>query len=225
MFHRRSPQLLVDLFTSKTIVEFTDIKEALGDASVQTVFRYLKKVPYRRSYNHNGRYYALHEPSRYDQFGLWSWKGIHFSVDGSLKHTTRRLVMEAEAGASHRELQQRLQTRAHNTLLHLVGKKEISREEVARHFIYLHPDPRLRTAQLAKRHEMIEAHRFEFEQVTDAVVIQVLLILIRYPGSRAGDVSRRLKGHSPPITMQHVRVVFDRYSLDDVGEKGGPSRR
>jgi hypothetical protein len=72
---------------------------------------------------------------------------------------------------------------------------------------------------------MIEAHRFEVEAVTKEVVIQVLLVLIRYPGSRAGDVARRLKGHSPPITMRHVQVVFDRYDLDDVGEKGGPKRR
>ena len=225
MPQRRSPQLLVDLFKSKTVVDFTTIQEAFGNASVQTIFRHLKKVPYRRSYNHNGRYYTLHEPSRYDRFGLWSWKGIHFSVDGSLKYTVRRLVREAAAGVSHKELQERLQTRAHNTLLHLVGTNEIDREEVAGHFIYLHPDTEILTAQLAKRREMIEAYRFENEEVTDAVVIQVLLILIRHPGSRAGDAARRLKGHSPPITMQHVRVVFDRYSLDGVGKKGGPSRR
>ena len=72
---------------------------------------------------------------------------------------------------------------------------------------------------MTKRHEMIEDRKFTTEAVTDAVVIQVLLILIRHPGLRTGDVSHRLKGQSPPITMQHVRVVFDRYNLDDAGEK------
>ena len=225
MSYHRSPKFLLELFKSKSIVDFKDIKEALGDPSIQTVFRHLKKIPYRRSYNHNGRYYTLHEPSRYDRFGLWSLKGIHFSVDGSLKNTIKRLTGEASAGASHRELQERLQTRAHNTLLNLVGKKEITRDKVAGHFIYFHPDPEIHAAQLAKRRELIVAHKFEIEQVTDAVVIQVLLILIRHPGSRPSDVARRLKGHSPPIRVQHVRVVFDRYSLDDAGKKGGPSRR
>ena len=225
MTHRRSPELLEGLFKLKTVVDFPAIREALGDVSVQTVFRQLKKISYRRSYNHNGRHYTLHEPSRYDRFGLWSWRGIHFSVDGSLKYTVRRLVREAASGASHRELQERVQTRAHNTLLHLVGEREINREEVAGQFIYFHLDSDVSRAQLAKRREMIQQHRFEIEEVTDAVVIQVLLILIRHPGSKSGDVARRLKGHSPPITMQHVRVVFDRYSLDDVGEKRGPSRR
>jgi len=224
MSSRRSPQLLMDLFASKTVVELPTIQEALEDASIMTAFRYLKQVAYRRSYNHNGRYYALHEPYRYDRFGLWSWNGIHFSVDGSLKHTVKRLVREAEAGASHRELYERLQVRAHNTLLHLVDTNELVREEVAGQFIYLHPEVELRAAQLAKRQERITAQAL-VPEVSEAMVIQVLLILIRYPGARAGEVARRLKGHSPPIALRDVQVVFDRFDLDSVGEKGGHSKR
>ncbi len=107
----------------------------------------------------------------------------------------------------------------------MVRNEKIARAEVAGHFIYFHPALEMQSVQLAKRREMLEARRFEVKEVTDAVVIQVLLVLIRHPGSRVGDVARRLKGHSPPITMQHVQVVFDRYSLDDVGKKKGPSRR
>ncbi len=220
MSRRRSPQLLMGLFASKTVVDLPTIQDALEGASLMTVFRYLKQVPYRRSYNQNGRYYALHEPSRYDRFGLWSWNGIHFSVDGSLKHTVKRLVREAGTGASHRELHERLQARAHNTLLHLVATNELVREEVAGQFIYLHPDAELRAAQLAKRRERITAQALVAE-VTEAIVIQVLLILIRYPGAGVGEVARRLKGHSPQITMRHVQVVFERFDLDSVGEKGG----
>ncbi len=224
MCRRRSPQLLMDLLASKTVVDLPAIQSALEGASIMTAFRYLKQVPYRRSYDHNGRYYALHELSRYDRFGLWSWKGIHFSVDGSLKHTVKRLVREAGAGASHRELYERLQARAHNTLLHLVTTNELARKEVAGQFIYLHPDAELRAAQLAKRRERDTAQALVTE-VTEAIVIQVLLILIRYPGARVGEVARRLKGHSPPITMGHVQVVFERFDLDLAGEKGGYSKR
>lgn len=225
MSSQRSPQMVIDLLTKETVVKFAALQKALGGPSVQTVFRYLKKVPYRRCYNHRGMYYALHEPERYDQFGLWTWKGVHFSVDGSLKHTVKRMVREADIGASHKELQARLHIRVHNTLLQLVENNEIRREELDDHFVYLHPDAEVREAQFAKRREMLDAVRFEIEEVVDAVVIQVLLVLIRYPGSRMGDVARRLKGHSPPIMMRHVQVVFDRFDLDSVGKKGGPSKR
>ena len=90
---------------------------ALEDASRATAFRYLAQVPYRRSYNHNGRYYALHDRTRYDRFGLWSRGDVHLSIDGSLRATVRRLVHEAEAGATHRELQERLRIRVRTTLL------------------------------------------------------------------------------------------------------------
>jgi hypothetical protein len=126
----RSPEKLEQLFSKNMIVGLPDIQRALGDVSVQTAFRYLKLVPYRRSYNHNGRYYAFYDSSRFDCLGLWSFKGIHFSVDGSLRNTVRRLVYEGPAGFTHRELQQKLQLRVHNTLLELWQKKEIARESL-----------------------------------------------------------------------------------------------
>jgi hypothetical protein len=134
------------------------------------------------------------------------------------------LVREAAAGASHRELQERLHTRVHNTLLHLVTTTELTREEVDGQFIYLYLDAEIGAAQLAKRREMIPAERVVGE-VTEAMVIQVLLTLLHYPGARVGEVARRLKGHSPPITRWHVQVVFERFNLDAVGEKGGRWKR
>jgi len=106
----------------------------------------------------------------------------------------------------------------------MIRNKQLARCKVAGHFIYLHSDSAVCMEQLKRRRELFEQRKFEIEEVTDAVVIQVLLTLIRHPGSGIGDVARRLKGHSPPITIQHVRVVFDRYGLDNAGKKGGPSR-
>ena len=60
-------------------------------------------------------------------------------------------------------------------------------------------------------------------EVDDRIIIQVLLVLLRHPGSKAADVVRYLRGHSPPITMTEVRIVFARYELDNIGKKGGTS--
>lgn len=162
--------------------------------------------------------------TRYDKHGLFSYKGIHFSRDGNLVATISRLVFESSSGQAQRELQELLQIRVQTSLLAMVRKKQIVRSKVDGNFIYLHTDAAIRRTQLEKRREMLADQAFACD-VTDTIVIQVLLVLIRFPGSRIGDVARRLKGHSPPITMQHVQVVFDRYDLDDVGKKGGPSRR
>ena len=65
MAHARSAETLLELFALETVVDLPRIQGALGDVSSMTAFRYLRQIPYRRSYNHNGRYYGLHEPARY----------------------------------------------------------------------------------------------------------------------------------------------------------------
>jgi len=225
MAKKRSPELLRQLLVSETVVDLPRIESALGDVSTMTAFRYLREVPYRRSYNQNGRYYCLHEPSRYDRSGLWSWNNIHFSVDGSLGKTVRRLVYEMEAGATHRELQERLRVRVHNTLLALLRQGEIEREPIAQFYVYLHRDPVIRRDQIGRRQALMataETASVEVE-VDDRIIIQVLLVLLRHPGANTADVVRYLRGHSPPITMTDVRLVFARYELDSIGKKGGTS--
>ena len=222
MSDRRTPQALSQLLSSGTPVEIVDLQVALGDASPATVHRYLRRVPYRRSYNHNGRYYALHDASRYDRHGLFSIGDVHFSVDGSLVQTVRRMVHEAIAGATQRELREHLRVRVHNPLLALHRRGEIGRETALGVFLYVHVAPDVRREQLRRRQEQIEVEESEREArtISDATIIEVLLVLIRYPGSRAGDVVRRLRGHEPPITRVQVQAVFDRY---DLGQKGGPA--
>jgi hypothetical protein len=122
MTPEQSVDALVKLFSSETVVDLPTIQKSLGGVSAMTAFRYLRRVRYRRSYNHNGRYYTLFDPARFDRVGLWSWSDIHFSVDGSLRSTVRRLIWEEETGATHRELQDRLRVRVQNTLLDLLRK-------------------------------------------------------------------------------------------------------
>lgn len=221
MLHQ-SPQRLVKLFKSKSVVVFKDMRNVLDGASRATVFRCLKQVAYRRSYNCNGCYYTLHDPVRYDKFGLYSHEGINFSRDGSLSATVLRLVREAMAGYTQRELQELLRVRVQVILLKAVGDGKIDRERVDAFYVYLNAEPAVRQSQLERRREQI-ASRKAAEEVTDHLVIQVLLTLIRHPGSKAAEVVRYLHGHSPPIGMQHVVAVFERYDLDHIGEKGGHS--
>ncbi len=209
------------------MVDLPRIEKALGGVSTMTAFRYLKQVPYRRSYNHNGRYYCFHEPSRYDRLGLWTWRDVHFSRDGSLRKTVCRLVCELQGGATQRELQEQLKVRVHNTLLDLLRKGEVARERLVRVYVYLHMDRQIREAQIEHRQTLLEAQDIATAQdkvvISDAVVIQVLLTLLRHPGAKIDDVVRYLRGHSPPIMVTQVAWIFERYELDQIGQKGGAS--
>ena len=220
----RTPEMLVGVFKTKEVVTFSDLQKALGNASRATTFRYLKRVSYLRSYNHNGRYYTYRDPALFDRFGLYSRGGIHFSRDATLSDTLRRLVRESQAGWTQRELQELLRVRVQVLLLEAVRHDEICREQVAGFYLYLHCDPAIGKSQRQRRQERIEASQRRDGGpvgVDDAVIIQVLLALIRHPGSGPADVVRTLRGHSPPIVLDQVVEVFARYHLEDVGKKGG----
>lgn len=225
MPHPLPHERLVQLFTSRPVVDLPTIRAALGGVSPMTAFRHLKRLGYRCSYDHKGRYYARHELARYDRFGLWSIGDIHFSVDGSLRKTARRLIEQQPAGATHQELQARLRVRVHNTVLDLFRSGEVQRERLQQLYVYLHADASLRALQLERRHELLSrAQQGDLEsQVTDQLIIDVLLVLIRHPGTERADVGRHLRGHSPPISIEQIGVVFARYDLDELAKKGGSS--
>ena len=218
MPRRRSLQTLLTLFAAETVVDLPTIQTALGGVSAMTVGRWLRQVPSRRSYNQNGRYYALHEPDRYDRHGLWSYGDIHFAVDGSLKDTVRRMVIESEAGMTHQELAARLCVRVHNPLLGLVRETELARVQSDGVYHYVHPELSVQQEQIRRRQLRLTPPT-EDVSVADDAVIRVLLVMLRHPGVRPSDVVRHLKGRSPPITRDQVDLVFTRYGL---GEKGGP---
>ena len=216
----RSVQMVTELLRSKPVVELAEIQSALANASRSTTFRYLEEVPYRSSYNHNGRYYTLHDRAKYDRWGLYSVGDVHFSIDATLKATVTRLVRDSEAGCTQKELQELLRVRVQLFVLAAFREGLIDREAIAaRLYLYLHTAPEIRAAQLQRRQERIALSERQGVELDDEVIIRVLLVLLRHPGSQSSDVVRRLKGRPPPITRLQVDSVFVRFGL---GEKGGP---
>ncbi len=220
---KRTPNMIVKLFRTKKVAKFEEIQEALCGASRTTTFRYLKQVKYVRSYNHNGCYYTSREPIVFDRFGLYSYGDICFSRDRKLDKTVSRLVCESEAGMTQRELQDILKVRVQVLLLDGVRHKIIYREKVGGFYLYLHNNPIVRRAQLTVRHSHITNgipyNKEDPQQIDSNIVVKVLLVLIRQPGLRQAEVVRALRGYVPPITMEQVVNVFNRYSLDEIGKK------
>lgn len=219
---QRSKEALLALMTAKTVVDLGEVREALGDASRATAFRWLAQIPHIRSYNHNGRFYALDAPDRFDRSGLFQHGDVRFCRDANLQGAVVRLVQEAEAGQTQRELQDLLHVRVQPFLLAGVRRGAISRQLFDRLFLYLHASSEVQQAQLTHRQSLVASAAQQLE-VPDAVVIEVLLLLLHNPGAAFADVVRRLGRRSPPISSAQIRDVFTRYDLDGIGaKKGGP---
>ena len=219
----RTKNMIVQLLRAKKVVKFEEIQEALCAASRTTTFRYLKQVKYVRSYNYNSCYYTSRDAAIFDHLGLYSYGDICFSRDQKLDKTVSRLVCESEAGVTQRELQDMLKVRVQVLLLDAVRHEKIFREKVGGFYLYLHNDPAIRESQLKVRHSRVATSVYsdtdDSLQIDSHVVIKVLLVLIRQPGLRTVEVARALRGYVPPVTMEQVVSVFDRYSLEDIGKK------
>ena len=213
--------MIVHLLHSKKVVTFDEVQIALGAASRATTFRYLKQVPYMRSYNYNGRYYTLRDLTRFDRWGLYVDGDVCFSQDGKLDVTVKRLIQDSEAGMTQRELQSLLKVRVQVVLLNAVRHRKIQRELIDGIYLYLHCDPSTRDLQLKSRRDRIVSHRSPqtVVEVDEHIIIEVLLVLIRHPGHHPIDVARVLRGHIPPIPLEQIREVFSRYDLEEIGKK------
>src|SRR5579863_4286780 len=106
-----------------TVATLSELKTALGTAVAVTVFRKLSTLPYRTSYSHRGAYYTLDPLAHYDELGLWSYRDIHFSRQGTLLDTTVALVTQSPAGYFTDELDAVVRVAAKDALRQLTQRR------------------------------------------------------------------------------------------------------
>lgn len=125
-----SPQILETFLQQHKIATLPELKRVLGSNATMTVFRKMKALGYRTSYSHRGRYYTLLGIPQFNEDGLWYYRAVGFSRDGSLLATARRLVEDSAAGLSAGELQALLNVEVKEPLLTLYRRRQIAREEM-----------------------------------------------------------------------------------------------
>ncbi len=76
----RELRVLTKLLHEKKIATMTELMAALSTDARRTVFRKLNELNYRTSYSHRGRYYTLDRVAKFDEFGLWSYREVWFSI-------------------------------------------------------------------------------------------------------------------------------------------------
>ena len=86
---------------------------------------------YRSSYSHGGTYCTLDSIAQYDKLGLWSYRDVHFSCNGTLLNTAATLVARAPAGYFTHELDAVVRVATKNALRQLVQQDRLDRRELA----------------------------------------------------------------------------------------------
>ena len=210
-----SDKALQRLFRRFKVVDINALFKTLKTKSRMSIFRCLKEIGYLSSYTHTGRYYTLAHIPQFDNYGLWFHQSVGFSQHGTLKTSVVELVDRSSAGLTHLELNHILRIRTHNTLLNLVRKGRVSREQFEKTFLYVSSDPDKATMQVAKRRKKVSTKPREIDSVSATTVIEVLIEAIHACQVRSAPslVANRLSLRGICITAKQVEQVFIQYGI------------
>jgi len=214
--------LLTEFFRRHQVADLKQLSRALKTTARVTVFRALKAVGYVTSYSHAGRYYTLERIPHFDTHGLWFWRDVGFSMQGTLRMTIVAKVKEAAGGCTHEELQTLLQLRVQNTLLELVDAGIIGRDEIDSVFVYVDSDPARAKAQFARRRETIQSQPSRPVDLAD--VVEILLIVIRRHTTDAVKIASMLRARDVALSSEQVASVLAEHGLRKKTKKS-PLRR
>ena len=213
------PARIKRLLQTNTVMTVKQLRQALNGRARSSVFRDLKRVDVISSYSHTGQYHALKSTARFDQNGLWFFNGIGFARYGTLKSTLVELIVEAQAGMTHKELKTLLQVAVQNTLTELVASNTVGRYLLPNRLsLYVSPDRHQGAAQFQRRLRLLEKVA-ETILPPDNMRIEILLEVIRSTPHRtdAKALGMGLRERGIAIEDREVMAVLLYYDIKKNG--------
>jgi len=209
----RIPQLtsndIFKSFASRTVLSKAMLLQEYG-CSPMTLWRRLREVGYFTSYNCNAQYYTLSKIPRFDEHGLWSYRGIRFSKWGKLPHTIVGVIERSPEGMTAQELAELLHVRNPKPLLtQLMHKQQLWREALGRCFVYLAVEQSRHEQQFRRRIEQIPVRALPKPQQ----IVSLLVEMIRHPRQTPQQWARRLARSDIRLGIQDIRAVIEHYHL------------
>jgi hypothetical protein len=195
---------LVRLFRRRRIVTMEEMKAALGSTVDRTVFRKLSELPYLSSFSHRGKFYTLDALAQFDERGIWTCRGVHFSRFGSLIDTVEQFVTRSERGFLASELAAELQVQTKEPLLKLVTSQRLVREEIGRRqYLYCASEFSKRKDQMLQRRtygtaEALPFSRDPLAETSDDTKAAIILFL-----STLDERQRRLYAGLESLRLGH----------------------
>jgi len=194
---------LIALFRRRRIATMEQMKASLGTNVDMTVFRKLRELPYASSYSHRGRFYTLEALADFDERGLWTCRGVHFSRFGSLIDTAEQFVTRSDRGFLASDLGAELQVAVQQPLLKLVTSQRLARKEISGQYVYCASDVSRRQDQLLQRRvygtaEALPFTRDPLAETSDDTKAAIILFL-----STLDERQRRLYAGLESLRLGH----------------------
>jgi len=185
--------------------------EALLSCSQRTVQRYLRRWSSIRSYNQNGRYYALPDAPLFDRFGIWKYRGICFSKYGNLKETVIYVIENSTAGMNVAELSEILGVNAHSFMSQFGLDPRLQREKHGGRFTYFCAKMEVGKAQ---RHERQARETPRTDRLpSNAQAVTILVCFIKNPDATMDELVEKVQKEHRGINRRMVECLIRHHGL------------
>jgi len=188
-YHSNDLKMLILKNKMSSMVE---MKEVMGTKVDVTIFRKLQELNYLRSYSHRGKYYTIPEVAGFDAKGLWSYRDVHFSKQGSLLNAIAYHVDRSVGGYFEYEIESLLHVTVRAAVLKLLKENKISRQKVAGRYLYCSSRMRKRNRQYNDRKKDQIIKDSALEPMSSEVMFQEEKTLVKLFLSLLDEKQRRL---------------------------------
>ncbi len=175
------------------------------ECSSRTAQSKLKQWQAHTSYNQNGRYYALPSIPRFDENGLWDYRQIHFSRQGTLKNTVVHLVSKSSSGLTGCQIGELVKLSPRSFLHHFRDAPGLRREKQGGVYVYFSDGSDSYELQLENR---LAELALEAGPLSDAEAVMILAALIKHHGITAKQIAAlpevKERTLSPFVIMQFM---------------------
>ena len=180
------------------------------ECSIPTVRNRLRSWGALTSYNRNGRYYTLPNVAKFDESGLWKYKGASFSQHGTLKHTVRHLVRNSPAGLDARQIGRMVGLPARSFMAQLQKIPGLRREKHEGRFVYYSDEKQSYRSQ--RRVE--KSKKMPKELPSDSEAIFILVDRIKHPDSSFEQCVQRLRRRGERVSISAVRSLLTYHGIE-----------
>jgi hypothetical protein len=180
--------------------------------SKRTAQRHLKEWGTYTSYNQNGRYYVLRDIPTFDEYGLWKFKDVFFSMHGNLMDTVTSLVHRSNAGLTASEIGEILGIPPYTFLSHFRDTAPIAREKHEGVFVYLSNEPAALEKQREAKERLIRS-RAMLQLPSDADAVIILTTLIKHPDDTVEQLVRRVRRRGIKVSTEQCRNLLLSHNL------------
>ncbi len=198
-------------FRAKRIMTVIELAGLLR-CSIPTVRKRLRSWDTFTSYNRNGSYYSLPEVPRFDELGLWKYKGVFFSRHGTFASTVQYLVQQAERGLDAVEIGRLVGVPVRSFISRLPLMPEVVREKREGRFVYFSVEPERGDRQKQLREESGGMRAVQLPADTEAIAI--LVDRMKHPDSSDERTAHRLRRRGVVVSVEAIEDLLAYHGVE-----------